>query len=156
MLGMSTGRRPALFGMALLAAVALTPAMLQAQQATVTGKVTGQAGGTPLSDARVYVVGSTLAATTNAEGQYTLRGVPVGTMLADGRADLGFQQLSELLHVPGIAVVGPLPPEIQSVTVFTAGVSKESSRPNQARALIAYLTSPEAEAAKRRHGMEPA
>jgi molybdate transport system substrate-binding protein len=83
-------------------------------------------------------------------------GVPVGTMLADGKADLGFQQLSELLHVPGIEVVGPLPPGIQSVTVFAAGVSKVSYRANQARALIAYLTSPEAEAAKRQHGMEPA
>jgi molybdate transport system substrate-binding protein len=83
-------------------------------------------------------------------------GVPVGTMLAQGEADLGFQQLSELLHVPGIEVVGPLPSEIQAVTVFTAGVSKTSFRPNQTRALVTYLTSPEAEAAKRQQGMEPA
>ena len=80
MLGMSTGKRPALFGMALIAVTAMSPATLHAQQATVTGKVTAQTGGTPLPDARVYVVGSTLAATTNAEGQYTLRGVPVGTI----------------------------------------------------------------------------
>jgi molybdate transport system substrate-binding protein len=77
-------------------------------------------------------------------------------MLAQGEADLGFQQLSELLHVPGIEVVGPLPSEIQAVTVFTAGVSKTSFRPNQTRALVTYLTSPEAEAAKRQQGMEPA
>ena len=83
-------------------------------------------------------------------------GVPVGTMLARGDADVGFQQLSELLHVPGIEVVGPLPLEIQAVTVFTAGVSKASSSPNQTRALVTYLTSPEAEAAKRQQGMEPA
>jgi molybdate transport system substrate-binding protein len=83
-------------------------------------------------------------------------GVPVGTMLSRGEADLGFQQLSELLHVPGIEIVGPLPPEIQAVTVFTAGVANTSSHREEARALIAYLTSPEAEAAKRQYGMEPA
>jgi molybdate transport system substrate-binding protein len=86
----------------------------------------------------------------------TAPGVPVGTMLSRGDADLGFQQLSELLHVPGIEIVGPLPPEIQAVTVFTAGVANTSSHQEEARALIAYLTSPEAEAAKRQYGMEPA
>ena len=83
-------------------------------------------------------------------------GVPVGTMLSRGDADLGFQQLSELLHVPGIEIVGPLPPEIQAVTVFTAGVANTSSHQEETRALIAYLTSPEVEAAKRQYGMEPA
>ena len=83
-------------------------------------------------------------------------GVPVGALVARGEADLGFQQLSELLHVPGIASVALLPPEIQAVTVFTAGVSKTSSQPEQARALVAYLTSPDADVAKRQHGMEPA
>jgi molybdate transport system substrate-binding protein len=82
-------------------------------------------------------------------------GVPVGTVVARGEADLGFQQLSELLHVPGIDVVGPLPPEIQAVTVFSAGVSNTSSQREEARALVEFLTSPEAEAAKRQHGMEP-
>jgi molybdate transport system substrate-binding protein len=81
-------------------------------------------------------------------------GVPVGTMIANGEADVGFQQLSELLHVPGIDIVGPLPPEIQAMTMFAAGVSSSSSQVKQAGALIAYLTSPEAEAAKRQHGME--
>jgi molybdate transport system substrate-binding protein len=82
-------------------------------------------------------------------------GVPVGTILAQGEADLGFQQLSELLHVPGIDIVGPLPPEIQAVTVFSAGVGSSSCRGKQAGALVAYLTSPDAEAAKRQHGMDP-
>jgi molybdate transport system substrate-binding protein len=82
-------------------------------------------------------------------------GIPVGTLLANGEADLGFQQLSELLHVPGIDIVGSLPPEIQAITMFSAGVSRSSPRGKQAAALIAYLTSPEAEAAKRRHGMDP-
>ena len=50
-------------------------------------------------------------------------GVPVGTMLARGEADLGFQQLSEVLYVSGIEIVGPLPSEIQALTVFTVGLS---------------------------------
>lgn len=83
-------------------------------------------------------------------------GVPVGELLARGDVDLGFQQLSELLNVPGVEVVGPLPPEIQAVTVFAAGVSAASPQPGEARALVAYLASTEADAAKRRHGMEPA
>ncbi len=83
-------------------------------------------------------------------------GVPVGTMVARGEADLGLQQLSELLPIPGIEILGPLPPEIQAVTIFAAGVSRRSSRPKEARALIDFLISAEAEKAKRRHGMEPA
>jgi molybdate transport system substrate-binding protein len=83
-------------------------------------------------------------------------GVPVATLVANGDADLGFQQLSELIGQPGIEVVGPLPPEIQAVTVFSAGVSMASQDPEGARAFVAYLASVETEGAKRRHGMEPA
>jgi molybdate transport system substrate-binding protein len=83
-------------------------------------------------------------------------GVPVGRLVAAGEADLGFQQLSELMHVPGIEILGPMPQEIQSMTVFTAGVSRMSSQPEKAQALLAYLASPQAEAPKRQYGMEPA
>lgn len=83
-------------------------------------------------------------------------GVPVGKLVADGEADLGFQQLSELIHVPGVQVVGPLPPEIQAVTIFSAGVCATSERPAETEALIAFLASPEADAIKREQGMEPA
>jgi molybdate transport system substrate-binding protein len=82
-------------------------------------------------------------------------GVPVGTIVARGEADLGFQQLSELLHLPNIDILGPLPPEIQSITVFTAGICSASGRQEAAHRFIAYLTSSEAEAAKRQYGMEP-
>ena len=71
-------------------------------------------------------------------------GVPVGSLVAKGEADLGFQQLSELIHVAGIEVVGPLPPEIQAVTVFAAGVCSVSARPGETRDFIAYLASPAA------------
>jgi molybdate transport system substrate-binding protein len=83
-------------------------------------------------------------------------GVPVAALVANGEADLGFQQLSELIGEPGIAIVGPLPPEIQALTVFSAGVSATSREPEAARALVAYLASVETDGAKRRHGMEPA
>ena len=83
-------------------------------------------------------------------------GVPVATLVANGDADLGFQQLCELIGQPGIEVVGPLPPEIQAVTVFSAGISTMSLDPEGARAFVAYLASVETEGAKRRHGMESA
>lgn len=83
-------------------------------------------------------------------------GVPVASMVARGDVELGFQQLSELLGVPGIAVLGPLPPEIQHITVFAAAVSATCTRPDTARALLDLLAGPQALVSKRRHGMEPA
>lgn len=83
-------------------------------------------------------------------------GVPVGSFVAQGEADLGFQQLSELIHVKGIEVLGPLPQEIQNVTVFAAGVASTSKQPEATAALIAYLASPETEGVKRAQGMAPA
>lgn len=83
-------------------------------------------------------------------------GVPVGAMVARGEAELGLQQLSELLPVQGIEILGPLPSEIQATTVFTAGIARTSAQPEKARALIGFLNSDQAQEAKRRHGMEPA
>jgi molybdate transport system substrate-binding protein len=83
-------------------------------------------------------------------------GVPVGTLVADGRAELGFQQLSELAALPGIDVVGPLPPEVQTVTVFSGAVSSRSERPDAARAVLDFMASPAAANVIRRHWMEPA
>ena len=83
-------------------------------------------------------------------------GVPVGSLVAKGQVALGFQQLSELMHVPGIDVVGSLPDAIQIVTTFSAGVCAASASPLAARDLLAFLASPAADDAKRRHGMEPA
>ena len=83
-------------------------------------------------------------------------GVPVGSLVAKGEVALGFQQLSELLHVQGITIVGPLPPAIQITTTFSAGIGAQSKHVDVARALLAYLASPQAEDAKRQQGMEPA
>ncbi len=87
-------------------------------------------------------------------------GVPVGTLVAQGEVELGFQQLSELIHVDGITVLGVMPPELAFDTWFSAGlpVGLATGSPQAAhvRALLDHLTSPDAAAAKRRQGMEPA
>ena len=83
-------------------------------------------------------------------------GVPVGSLVAEGDVALGFQQRSELMHLPGIDVVGALPDAVQIVTTFSAGVCAASAQPQAARDLLAFLASPAADDAKRRHGMEPA
>lgn len=87
-------------------------------------------------------------------------GVPVGSLVARGEVELGFQQLSELLHVEGITVLGPLPPAIQITTVFSAGipagVAAGSPQWERVSAMLAYMRSPEAVAAKQRQGMDPA
>jgi molybdate transport system substrate-binding protein len=83
-------------------------------------------------------------------------GVPVGALVARGEVELGFQQLSELLHVDGITVAGPLPAAIQIITTFSAGVPVGTARADEVRALLDFMTSPAADEAKRRQGMEPA
>ena len=82
-------------------------------------------------------------------------GTPVAQLLAQGQVALGFQQLSELIHAPGIAIVGPLPADIAIDTVFTGALGQGSTRLDEARALLAFMASPQAAAAKRRQGMSP-
>jgi molybdate transport system substrate-binding protein len=83
-------------------------------------------------------------------------GVPVASMVADGRAALGFQQLSELIHVSGIAIVGPLPEAVQIITTFCGAVCATSAQPEAARELLRFMASPITAEAKRGQGMEPA
>jgi len=83
-------------------------------------------------------------------------GVPVGKLVADGAVELGFQQASEMLHQPDIEVIGTMPSGCGIVTVFSGGICAASTRPEAARALLAWLQSPAAADAKRRQGMEPA
>ena len=80
-------------------------------------------------------------------------GVPVGTLVASGAVELGFQQLSELMHLPGIDVVGPLPAAIQIETIFAGGVLAASPRAEAAHALLAFMASPQARQAQRDNGM---
>jgi molybdate transport system substrate-binding protein len=81
-------------------------------------------------------------------------GVPVGSLVAKGEVELGFQQLSELIHLEGISIVGPLPPEIQITTTFSAGVCTASKQAGAVRDLLAFMVSPDAIPAKLRQGME--
>jgi molybdate transport system substrate-binding protein len=75
-------------------------------------------------------------------------------VVARGDADIGFQQISELLPVPGIDYLGPLPPELQKATVFSAGVGAGAKNPDAARALIKFLASPAAARAITDTGLE--
>lgn len=83
-------------------------------------------------------------------------GVPVGQLVAEGRVALGFQQLSELMSLPGIDVLGLLPAGAEFITTFSAGVAAVSPNGDAVRAMLADMASPDADAAKQRHGMAPA
>ena len=78
----------------------------------------------------------------------------VGALIARGDAEIGFQQMSELLPIKEIEVVGPLPSEVQRVTIFAAGVAANSKQPDAARAYIRYLASTAASAAVAQTGLE--
>jgi molybdate transport system substrate-binding protein len=82
-------------------------------------------------------------------------GERVGAVVARGELEIGFQQMSELLPVPGIAHITPLPPEVQKVSVFSAGVAASSPDAALARAVIQFLASPKAADAVANSGLEP-
>jgi molybdate transport system substrate-binding protein len=83
-------------------------------------------------------------------------GIPVGELIARGEVELGFQQLSEMMHLPDIDVAGVLPDDIQLVTVFAAAVCTTSRQAEEAQALISFLASAQAASVKLAHGMQPA
>lgn len=83
-------------------------------------------------------------------------GVPVGQLVAEGRVALGFQQLSELMSLPGIDVLGLLPAGAEFITTFSAGIAAVSPNGDAVRAMLEHMASPDADAAKQRHGMVPA
>ena len=83
-------------------------------------------------------------------------GVPVGSLVARGEVALGFQQLSELLHVDGIDIVGVMPQPVAIQTIFSGGIATASTQPDAVRALLDFMASPEATKAKRLQGMDPA
>jgi molybdate transport system substrate-binding protein len=83
-------------------------------------------------------------------------GVPVGRLVAEGEVELGFQQYSELMHLPGIDILGAMPAGCEIVTTFSAALCAASTRPDAVRSLLAFLSSAAAADAKRRNGMEPA
>ena len=85
----------------------------------------------------------------------TPTGVFVGTIIANREVEIGFQQVSEVGNFPGVDYVGPLPAEVQQTTVFSSGIVVDAKEAEAARALVKFLTTPEAGAAFRKRGMEP-
>jgi molybdate transport system substrate-binding protein len=80
---------------------------------------------------------------------------PVGEIVGRGDAELGLQQIAELRPVSGIDIVGPLPPDLQKITVFSAGIATGSREPDAGRALIKFLASPVARDALIKSGLDP-
>jgi molybdate transport system substrate-binding protein len=127
---------------------ALKQTLLQARSIAYSASVSGDYLSSELFQ-RLGIADQILPKSRRVEGER------VGAAIARGEAEIGFQQISELLPVPGIDYIGPLPPEAQKDTVFSAGVATGSKIPEAASALIRFLASPEAAAAIRKSGMEP-
>ncbi len=85
----------------------------------------------------------------------TPTGVFVGTITASGEVEIGIQQVSEMAQFPGVDYVGPLPTDIQKMTVFSSGIAAKAKDAAAAKALVKYITAPEAAAAYKKRGMEP-
>ena len=82
-------------------------------------------------------------------------GQQVADLLVKGEVDIGLQQASELIHASGIAYLGPLPPELQKMTVYAAGIPAAAKQPDAATAFVKALTGPDAAIVIRKNGMDP-
>ncbi|MGZ5086114.1 MAG: substrate-binding domain-containing protein [Usitatibacter sp.] len=82
-------------------------------------------------------------------------GEPVAAVVARGDAEIGFQQVSELMHVPGVTLVGTIPAELQPVVFFSGAVTSNAKEPEAGAALVRYLSSPEAAAVITKAGLTP-
>jgi len=82
-------------------------------------------------------------------------GEPVGEVVARGDAEIGFHQVSELIPVKGIEILGPLPAEIQNITVYSGGIHSATKEADAATALVKFLTAPAAAPIIKKHGLEP-
>lgn len=127
---------------------ALKRTLLKAKSIAYSASVSGEYLSTELFQ-RLGIADDILAKSRRIEGER------VGAVLARGEAEIGFQQISELLPETGIDIVGPLPAEVQKVSVFSAGVAAGSRNSEAAYALITFLASPEAAHAITKSGMEP-
>lgn len=128
---------------------ALRRTLLQAKSIGYSASVSGQYLTTELYQ-RLGIADQVLSKSRLVGG-----GERVGAVLARGEVEIGFQQMSELLPVPGIAHITPLPPELQKVAVFSAGVAASTRDADLARSVIKFLASTEAAPAITRSGLEP-
>ena len=127
---------------------ALKRTLLQAKSIAYSSSVSGRYLSTELFQ-RLGIADQIMRKSRRVEGER------VGAVVARGEAEIGFQQTSELLPVPGIDYVGPLPPEVQKVSVVSAGVAAGARDSDAAHALIRFLASPDAAHAITKSGMEP-
>jgi molybdate transport system substrate-binding protein len=128
---------------------ALRRTLLQAKSIGYSASVSGQYLTTELYQ-RLGIAEQVLG-----KSRFVGGGERVGAVIARGEVEIGFQQMSELLPVPGIDHITPLPPELQKVTQFAAGVAARAPDAALARTVIRFLASPEAAGAVRRSGLEP-
>jgi molybdate transport system substrate-binding protein len=82
-------------------------------------------------------------------------GEPVAAVVARGEAEIGFQQVSELIHVPGISFVGTIPADVQPTTFFAGAITRAATQPDAAAALLRFLASPEAAPTITKAGLTP-
>jgi molybdate transport system substrate-binding protein len=127
----------------------LRRALLQAKSIAYSASVSGDYLSTELLQ-RLGIADQVLGKCRRVEG-----GERVGAVIARGEAEIGFQQISELLPVPGIDHVTPLPPEVQKVSTFSAGVAQSTKDSDAAHAIIKLLASPAAATAITNSGLEP-
>jgi molybdate transport system substrate-binding protein len=128
---------------------ALKRTLLQAKSIAYSASVSGNYLTTELYQ-RLGIADQVLGKSRRTEG-----GERVGAVVARGEAEIGFQQMSELLPVPGIDHITPLPPEVQKVSLFSAGVALTTTDSDAAHALVRFLASPEAARAITNSGLEP-
>jgi molybdate transport system substrate-binding protein len=127
---------------------ALKQTLLRAKSIAYSASASGIYLSTELFQ-RLGIADQVLPKSKNAEGQR------VGALVARGEAEIGFQQISELLPEPGIDYVGPLPPGAQRVTFFSAGIVVGAKAPEAARALVKFLASENAISVIKKTGLEP-
>ena len=126
-------------------------ALLAAKAVAYTDPASGGASG-----AHMAKVLERLGITAEVNARAKLgRGVPAGSFVVKGEADLAIQQMPELLGVAGVEVVGPLPGDLQNVTTFAAGIPASSTQADAAKALVRFLQSPESAAVIKKHGLDP-
>lgn len=128
---------------------ALTSTLLQAQSIAYSASVSGEYLTNELLQ-RLGIADRVLPKCRRIEG-----GERVGAVIARGEAEIGFQQISELLPVPGIDHITPLPPEVQKLSIFSAGVAATTSDLDAARAVITFLSSLDASESIKNSGLEP-
>ena len=136
-------------------AEAFKRAMLAATSIAVSKPVGGGASGAHM--AKVFErLG--IAEAIQAKAKYGAGGAAglAGLVVLRGEADIGIQQMAELMAVSGIDVVGPLPAELQSITLFAAAIPTTASHPEAGRALIDFLTTAEAKRVIKAKGLDPA